>query len=254
MTFEQGLKKAFATTQPETHPAREAGSLRDPFYAERPACKCPKWCGVELMKLPADPRGAIYLADVISARDTVVRGSFRYCSSTCAPAVPARACKAPTWCGHDINDTPRHKAWIDDPGSCGAPRSQDNRRRYCSESCVPPLSAQGTAQFNECSCPHGPHTTDGRCSIHVTAGIESRGFVTCSCGPCRDGRSPTPQAKPVETAKPVTCCRIGAEMALDWPNVGRRPCPFHAGKVVLVKPAPLSLLGDWDLLPDAEGY
>lgn len=64
-------------------------------------------------------------------------------------------------------------------------------------------------------------------------------------------RAVTPKAP--DAPPPITCCRIGAEMALDWPGIGRRACPFHAGK----KPAPTASppwvpeVDDWDLLPNA---
>lgn len=36
-----------------------------------------------------------------------------------------------------------------------------------------------------CACPHGPYTTDGKCPIHVTAGIVSQGLADCACAKCK---------------------------------------------------------------------
>lgn len=49
---------------------------------------------------------------------------------------------------------------------------------WCHPTDAPPEPAK------PCTCPHGPHTTDGKCPVHVTAGIPVSGFVDCACAKC----------------------------------------------------------------------
>jgi hypothetical protein len=116
--------------------------------------------------------------------------------ATPQPSAPVVACKAPEWCGFkdgDASDPRRSDYMNDDSHNYG---EFVGGRYFCSAECVPPLAAQPA---EACSCPHGQHTTDGKCSIHRTGGIVSRGFAGCECAKCKPAEQPKPAKGPVCT-------------------------------------------------------